>query len=263
MFKKIQNRIFVSRKLGASFFQALKILFLTVILKLSKQFSFLKKLNNLSVKIKYQDKFFIFYPTDSSDLAVLEEIFIKDEYDFKLLSEPKIIFDLGGNVGLAAIYFKLLYPNAIIYSFEPDPSAFNKLNKNTKQFDNIHCFNLAISDKIGKLKFYVYPNNSMSSSLIYRVIGQKVIEVESLTLDEFMRQENISKIDLIKFDVEGAEMRIFKDFKNLAKVENFIGEVHLDLLNVTLNDFLNLFSNYQKQIKEISRDRRYSVFLHK
>ena len=248
--------------LGANFFQGLKILLLTIFFKLNTKFNFFKKNIAYSVKIKYKNKVFFFYPTDNSDLAVLEEIFYKNEYDFQLKTQPKIIFDLGGNVGLASIYFKLHFPNSKIYCFEPDPITFKKLSDNIKQFKDIEVFNLAISNKTGKLNFYSCPDSSMSSSILSRD-SSVAIEVEGSTLDDFIKKEGITNIDLIKFDVEGVEMEIFKSFKNLSAVSNLIGEVHLDLMNSTLDDFLKLFPDYKKEIKEISKNRRYSVFFFK
>jgi FkbM family methyltransferase len=176
------------------------------------------------LRLKKFNKTFFFYLTGNSDLAILKKIFVDNEYDFDLPYSPEIIFDLGSNVGLSVIYFRLKYPNAKIYAFEPDPETFKKLRKNIKQFNNIFIFNLAISDKNGKEKFYIYPNQSMSSSLLQRLPNQPFVEVETKTLDSILDELSINKVDLLKFDIEGAEYGVFKKFKNLDKINNIIGE---------------------------------------
>lgn len=60
---------------------------------------------------------------------LFEEIFYKNEYFIKLDNRPPIIFDCGANIGMATIYFKWLYPDSIIYAFEPDKQTFKILKK--------------------------------------------------------------------------------------------------------------------------------------
>ena len=48
------------------------------------------------------------------------EIFIKQEYYFNTANPAPVILDCGSNIGMAALYFKFLYPEAIIQCFEPD-----------------------------------------------------------------------------------------------------------------------------------------------
>lgn len=263
MIKKIKKKITLSVRLGASLFDSFKLLLLALFFKANNKFGLIKNFGGRAVKLKLGDKNFVFYPTDNSDLAILEEIFIKDEYNYDLPNVPDVILDLGSNVGLATVYFKLRYPEAKIYSFEPDPITFRKLKKNTAQFDNIFCFNEAIAGRSGKMKFYVYPGSSMSSSLISRIDSQPFVEVDCRSLDDFMDQEKIFNVDLIKFDVEGSEMEIFKDFKRREMISCYIGEVHLDLMGVALESFLSLFHDYKSEVKEISKGRRYSVCLTK
>src|SRR5690349_6188186 len=51
------------------------------------------------------------------------EIFFRGEYAFQATIPAPIIFDCGANLGMATLFFKWLYPQAIVHSFEPDPDS--------------------------------------------------------------------------------------------------------------------------------------------
>ena len=50
---------------------------------------------------------------------------------------PKLILDVGANVGATSMFFAINYPNARIFSFEPTEMNFRWLQKNTESFKNI------------------------------------------------------------------------------------------------------------------------------
>jgi FkbM family methyltransferase len=255
--KKILNKFklaFEISSLGANLSSKLSLFFYILWISIKKRTWSDGKIGK-KFKLKKFNKIFYFYLTDNSDLTILKEIFVDNEYDFDLPYSPEIIFDLGSNVGLSVIYFRLKYPNAKIYAFEPDPETFKKLRKNIKQFNDIFIFNLAISDKNGKEKFYIYPNQSMSSSLLQRLPNQPFIEVETKTLDSIFAELSIDKVDLLKFDIEGVEYDVFKNFKNLDKINNIIGEVHLDLIKTSKEEFLDIFNGFSIDLKQISSKR--------
>jgi FkbM family methyltransferase len=255
--KKFLNKFQLAYKishLGANLYAKIFLFFYTFWIPVKRRIRMGNQIKS-ELKLKKFNKTFFFYLTDNSDLTILKEIFVDNEYDFDLPYSPKIIFDLGSNVGLSVIYFRLKYLNAKIYAFEPDPEAFRKLKKNIKQFNNIFIFNLAVSDKNGKEKFYIYPNQSMSSSLLQRLPNQPVVEVKTKTLDSILDELSINKVDLLKFDIEGAEYDVFKNFKNLDKINNIIGEVHFDLIKASKEEFLNIFNKFSINLRQISSKR--------
>jgi FkbM family methyltransferase len=254
---KIGNKIKLASKvfgLGSDFFEKNKLLFFCFWLPVKKRLGF-SSIEPIKVRLRKFNKEFDFYLTDTIEFAILKEIFLDEEYNYDLKENSQIIFDLGSNVGPSVIYFKLKYPVAKIYAFEPNPVAYERLKENTKQFDNIFIFNLAVSYKNGKDKFYIYPTSNLSSSLIERMPDQRYVEVECETLDSLMDRLEIEKIDLLKFDVEGAEFEIFKNFKNIDTVCNLIGEVHTDLMNKPRELFLQIFRDFNVEINELKNQR--------
>jgi hypothetical protein len=81
------------------------------------------------------------------------------------------------------------------------------------------------------------------------------VEVETKTLDSILDELSINKVDLLKFDIEGAEYDVFKNFKNLDKINNVIGEVHLDLIKASKEEFLNIFNKFSINLRQISAKR--------
>jgi hypothetical protein len=87
---------------------------------------------------------------------------------------------------------------------------------------------------------------------------QRKIEVAGKRLDTIMRELGVSIIDLLKFDVEGAEGEIFASF-DANKVEVLIGELHVDLAKMTLNEMEKRLSGHKVKAVQVS-PLRYTVF---
>ncbi|MBA4854078.1 FkbM family methyltransferase [Emticicia sp. BO119] len=187
---------------------------------------------------------------------LIKEVFVGYEYKFSAKTSAPVIFDCGANIGMATIFFKWLYPEAIIYAFEPQTKTFEFLQQNIKNnnLSNVHSFNLALSDEEGTISFYESDSqNLMGSILEDRVVGMK-IEVQTKRLSDFITQ----KIDLMKIDVEGAENLIIKDLVenrllNKEKVDQIIMEYHhkIPKQKSSMGAFLKPFedNNFEYQIR--------------
>ncbi len=245
--KRFSNIIFYSFRLSGNFFSFFIFLFLFFSSK------FINKFREVKLKIKFENKKFNFYITDRSDLSIIEEMFIMEEYKIDDI-DPSVIFDIGSNVGLSSIYFSLKYPNSQIYSFEPNKKTFLKMEKNVRNFNNIKVFNWAIADHDGQVEFFEN-ERSMSSSIIKRSDGQEAVLVDCYKLDSVFEKLNINKVDLLKFDVEGFEYNIFNKFTQWSKVSYFIGEVHLDLMKENMDQFSELFNFYKIDLHKNSERR--------
>jgi FkbM family methyltransferase len=226
-------------------------------LKIKFKFLFFSRLFKLK-----KEKIFN-YKIDFFDYEIFsflfEEIFYKNEYLFESKNKQPIIFDCGANIGLATIFFKWLFPESKIYSFEPDINTFDLLKKNVlnNNFKNIHLFNKAISNRDGNVSFY---NNSLySGSLIMGTVKREGVDnrsiVKCLSLSKLIQDENINNIDFVKMDIEGSETKVIRDlYKNncLKKINKLIIEYHHKINNQksNLSKFLDLFekSGFEYQI---------------
>jgi FkbM family methyltransferase len=147
---------------------------------------------------------------------------LSDEYWdlYKVLNtEMKSIVDVGANIGQFTNAVKYWYPNSIVYSFEPDPDVYKVLLSNTISLRNVHTYNLALAESNGILKFYKSDFSGISS-LIKSSDKQICIEVSADTADSVLG--DLNDIDLLKIDVEGAELRVIRGAHNILKKSKYL-----------------------------------------
>lgn len=160
-----------------------------------------------------------------------EEIFIFDEYYFVTNDVAPCILDLGSNIGMSVLYFKLLYPEAKIIAVEPDTTSFKTLKKfvGTNRLQNVELINRAVSDKKGAVNFYFdsQVRGSLKMSTIKERMPKESILVKSILLSELLNK--FDKINLIKMDIEGAEEKVLLSMRgksSIKRIEQIIVEYH-------------------------------------
>ena len=167
-----------------------------------EQYKIITAYNNIKFKVnlsKYIEAHLFLYR--DYELPTLR--FIKE-----IINEQFTIFDIGSNIG----FMSLVFANKVkkIYAFEAESNNFNDLisNIHLNSFKNIFAFNIAITNEDKLITFYVVEGNNsgIHSTLLNKSLPQKSIQVQGISIDSFVSQNNIQKVDLIKMDIEGAEM---------------------------------------------------------
>jgi FkbM family methyltransferase len=207
------------------------------------------------LRLRKFDRPFSFSVRKSSDLTVLRDVFLYDEYSLSDACDASVIVDLGSNVGASVAYFKLKYPHARVYAVEPDPSSADALRKNSEQFSGVTVLELAISGEDGVGELYIPREQSISSSLVRQEFHNKAQRIKTKNLDTLMAELHIEHIDLLKFDIEGMELDAFRKFKGMGRVKRFIGELHLDLISASKEEFLSLFPDHRVTLRQLSAQR--------
>jgi len=141
------------------------------------------------------------------------------------------------------IQFKLLWPNSRIIAIEPDPNNVIALTKNVEQFgDSVSVINKAASSSDNDtLDFYLSKKGHMSSSIVRRRYDDIKCTVETITLDTILRLNNIEHVDLLKFDVEGSEYKLWQGLTDTGVVSYIAGELHKDLIPEGFEEFMDKF----------------------
>jgi FkbM family methyltransferase len=120
------------------------------------------------------------------------------------IKKGDIVIDAGANMGLFSALASHL--GGIVYAFEPVKEIREKYLEKTAQLNpNINIVPLALSNKTGTTDIYVNSNNLGGSSIILQGQSGTKETILTTTLDDWVKQNNIPKVDFIKADIEGAE----------------------------------------------------------
>ena len=138
-----------------------------------------------------------------------------------------VVFDVGANKGQSIKFFKKVYPESIIYAFEPSLRIFKALQENLEdmQVSGVSIFQFGLGNKSEVKDFYesildetssfVLPNeNSKYLKRKNRILLQKSqnsfksIPIQVTTIDDFVKENKITDIDILKIDVEGYELEV-------------------------------------------------------
>jgi FkbM family methyltransferase len=159
---------------------------------------------------------------NSSDINVFYQVLFNQDYQLLLDDEPKIIIDLGANIGLSSIYFLNKYPDCKVIAVEPDIANFEFLKINTEKYPNILRYNNGIWNKNTWLKIIDNNLGSWGFSVV-EVNNDTPNSIESITLDQIIQINNIQHIDILKIDIEGSEIELFQEnFDKWMSITNII-----------------------------------------
>ena len=179
------------------------------------RYHIVRRLNNL-VQIKFSANV-ILQPLDN--IFINKEIYDDEVYDrFYNIREEDTVIDVGAHVGVFTLKIARKVKRGLVIAIEPHPFNYRLLMNNVEfnKLTNIKALRLALSSFNGVVKLYL-SNRSGTHSLRFRKNSSKYLEVQAKTLDTIIEELNISKVDLIKIDAEGAELEIIRGAKNTVK----------------------------------------------
>jgi FkbM family methyltransferase len=167
------------------------------------------------------------------DAAIFEQVLCGgSEYRLPVDIQPKVIFDVGANIGAAAVYFAARYPEAKVYCFEPLPENIELLRKNVAPFgDRVTVIPVGLGETPGSFTYRLSDDPANFGGGTFHNVGcadGDTVELPVTTLTDFCREQRIDKIDVMKIDTEGAEASIIAGTPPalLADVQVVLGELH-------------------------------------
>jgi FkbM family methyltransferase len=179
----------------------------------------------------------------SNDYAGAEKQYLCEE----LIKLGMFVIDGGAYTGGTAELFSNLVGNGgMVYSFEPTESSFKELIE--RKLENVQCFQKGLYCQECDLKFAHIDNSPAGNSLMPFAFDAatefSIVPVTSI--DKFMEDNNINRIDYIKLDIEGAELEALKGAKNT--IRKYKPDLAICIYHNLGNDVIDipiwLFSNF-------------------
>lgn len=209
-------------------------------------------------------------PPESAGYAEVEraeQIFYID-----YLREGMTVFDVGANVGeLTLLFSRFAGAGGKIHAFEASGAAFARLETVCRAAGrrNVALNHLALADKKGSIKLHVYADEYLAfNSQAARPLADyglnlepvAVEETAATTVDEYCAEKQIERIDLLKIDVEGAELQVLRGARKMLEakrvgcltfefgqttfdmgnrpeeIEDFLGGMNYEIRNIVKGD---------------------------
>lgn len=176
------------------------------------------------------------------------------------LNEGDTIIDLGAGIGAELLFYKnRIKDSGMVYAIEASPDSFLKLGKlcQYNKLNNISLHNIAISDSNGSVwieELDLYKANKINDE-------KKGEEIKALTLDSFVQQNNITSIDLLKINIEGAELQVIEGMeKSVDMIKHFAISCHDFLFKEETNikeTVAAFFKSKGFEVQEINTGNKY------
>ena len=160
-----------------------------------------------------------------------------------LCSRAHSIVDVGANTGVFSLVAKAVNPNALVTAFEPVQRIYEKLLENARVngFD-IQAHMVALSDRTGE-GFYF---DTMTEHAYSVTVNKNILEpgvpgekraLRTITLDDFIRQNGVDRIELMKIDVETHEPEVLDGFR--GHLDRFHPDMLIEVLDESIAARLN------------------------
>jgi len=219
---------------------------------------------NILKSVKNRINRFLESSASSSYLEVerAEQIFY-----LKYLREGMTVFDVGANVGELTLLFSRFAGGEHVHAFEASRAAFEKLEIvcRTANRRGVTLNHLALADKKGAIRLNIYDDEFLSfNTQAARPLKDygldiepvEVEEVSAATIDDYCEENRIESVDLLKIDVEGAELQVMRGARKLLaarrvkcltfefgqttfdmgnrpeEIEAFLGEMNYEIRNI-------------------------------
>src|SRR6266699_1351854 len=131
----------------------------------------------------------------------------------RLVLPSGVVFDIGANSGAFCITMAKIQPSGAIHAFQPSPRTFERLLTNVRANDverTIECHECAVARSTGRMSFFANPASSGTNRLLPHGYAERnnVVEVRTVSFDDFVSDSGIQSVDFTKIDVEGFECEV-------------------------------------------------------
>ena len=139
----------------------------------------------------------------------------------RFIREGMTVVDVGAHIGYyTRLFSELVGPSGRVLAFEPEPENFALLRQNLRgaKYKNVEMFNCALADRGGTMSLHLSSGHSNHSLIKGYTESAGSTKVDVVTMDAFLDQHGIDRVDFVKIDVEGAEPLVLAGMqKTLAR----------------------------------------------
>lgn len=177
------------------------------------------------------------------------------------LPPGSVVIDVGANIGLFSLAVLASVPQSTVHMFEPSPVPRGLLSQTLKRNafgDRVRLNAAALYSEVGEMDFYVHAGKHAALDGLrdtrYATVGDaSCIRVPVTTLDSYVKQSAIQRLDLLKLDAEGAELSILQGatvtLRTLRPTVLFeAGMQNLTPYNVTPSELYQFFAEHGYQV---------------
>ncbi len=179
-----------------------------------------------------------------------------------ILNDQKVIIDVGVNVGNVLMNMAKICPHAQVVGFEPDAKNFQRAVKNLalNSFTNARIINKGLGDAPAQVKLFKVNKHNAGMNRILDSNEQSnepdmefdIIDI--IRLDDFIDEAGLTRVDLIKIDVEGYELKVLKGAENTLR--KFSPELFIELDD----DYLRAQNDSAESLILFLTDLGYEIF---
>lgn len=199
------------------------------------------------------------YANQNINISVFAEVFQENQYSYKdvKINKGDIVVDIGSNIG-AFVYYALYNGASKIYAVEPSPVSFSILKKHFGNYKNVDLLNYGISEKEGIVNLitsicdessggnFLETNEKAMKDHAESSIYIKSVPVLIKSFGNFLKENDIERIDYLKVDCEGGEYDIF--------IEKYIDFFVKNVKKISLE-----FHDGSQKILDVFRDKNFEI----
>lgn len=155
-------------------------------------------------------------------VGMYREIFLQKQYLFNSSENKPLIIDCGANIGIATCFYKRIFPESQIICIEADPEIARILQNNIERNKWQEVAVVAKAAWVSNNEKLQFSNTGGDGGSLCAEGG---IEVETMRLKDLLA--HYQRIDMLKMDIEGAELAVLKDCaSDLYRVKKMFVEFH-------------------------------------
>ncbi len=192
-----------------------------------------KRIFHLTFKYNFFSDLSFFLEPSSSYGALTFYTKLPDYYEMSYLlnnlNDSDYFIDIGANIGIFTLLASSKVKKGKLFAFEPNKNVKDKLEKNIKlnNIKNCNVIGKIVSDENKKMFFELNSTSELSRISLKKT--DRSSNIDSVTLDEFIVENRLTRVNFLKIDVEGAECLVLKGANKSLKrklIRNIIFEVN-------------------------------------